>query len=67
MASFPQTRQRSVKAQDGRRRTLPAVPGVTESSGEARARARQALPAVDPSSVFGCVDWFLYPDQVARV
>ena len=63
MTSLPQTRQRTLPAQDSRRRTSPAVPGTTESSGAARGRARQALPAVDPSMAFGCVDWFLYPDQ----
>lgn len=50
-------------AQDGRRRTS-SVPGFPESSGGAGGRPRQALPAVDPSNAFGCVDWFLYPDQV---
>jgi len=64
MTSLPQTRQRNFPAQDSRRRTSPAVPGTTESSsGAACGRARQALPAVDPSMAFGCVDWFLYPDQ----
>jgi hypothetical protein len=23
-------------------------------------------PAVDPSSAYGCVDWYLYPDAVAE-
>jgi hypothetical protein len=57
MASLPQTQQRTYSAQDGRRRTAP------EASGSSRSRARQALPAVDPSTAFGCVDWFLYPDE----
>jgi hypothetical protein len=61
MTSLPQTRQRTFPAQDGRRRTPNA--GSPEVSGPARGRARQALPAVDPSTAFGCVDWFLYPDQ----
>lgn len=60
MTSSPQTRQRNFPAQDSRRRTAPA-PGSQEAS--APARARQSLPAVDPSTAFGCVDWFLYPDQ----
>jgi len=64
MTSLPQTHQCTFTAQDSRRRTLPVVPGTPELSGNARDRARQALPAVDPSSAFGCVDWFLYPDQV---
>ena len=62
MTSLPQTRQQTFPAQDGRRRTSPtATP--SEASSSARGRARQALPTVDPSMVFGCVDWFLYPDQ----
>jgi hypothetical protein len=60
MTSLPQTL--TFTAHDGRRRT--SVPSIPESSGQARGRARQALPAVDASSAFGCVDWFLYPDQV---
>lgn len=55
MTSLPQTHQRNFPAQDGRRRT---VTGTAEASGRAK-----ALPAVDPSTAFGCVDWFLYPDQ----
>jgi hypothetical protein len=62
MTSLPQTHTWTLPAQDGRRRTPPAVT-MPEVSGPARGRARQALPAVDPSTVFGCVDWFLYPDQ----
>jgi hypothetical protein len=60
MTSSPQTRQWTSPAQDGRRRTTPAS---VSAEGSAPARARQTLPAVDPSMVFGCVDWFLYPDQ----
>jgi hypothetical protein len=60
MTSLPQTRQRNSPAQDGRCRTASA-PGSPE--GSAPARARQSLPAVDPCNAFGCVDWFLYPDQ----
>jgi hypothetical protein len=59
MTPLPQTRQRNVSAQDGRRRTSSA-PGSPE--GSAPARVRQSLPAVDPCNAFGCVDWFLYPD-----
>lgn len=62
MTSLPQTRQRAFTAQDSRRRTS-TVPGTGESSATVRERIKQALPAVDPSSAFGCVDWFLYPDQ----
>ena len=60
MTSLPQTRQRTFVAQDGRRRTT-LKSGSPE--GSAPARARQTLPALDPAIVFGCVDWFLYPDQ----
>jgi hypothetical protein len=59
MTSLPQTQQRTFAVQDGRRRTSPAAP---VGSGALRSRGRQALPAVDPSKEFGCVDWFLYPD-----
>jgi hypothetical protein len=62
MTSLPQTRQRTLPAQDGRSRTS-FVPGTPEAFSPARARARQTLPVVDPSTAFGCVDWFLYPDQ----
>ena len=60
MTSLPQTL--TFTAHDGRRRTSP-VRGMPEFR-DAIGRARQALPAVDPSNAFGCVDWFLYPDQV---
>lgn len=60
MTALPQTHQRTFPAQEGRR-TVSANP--EETSGPARGRARQALPTVDSSTVFGCVDWFLYPDQ----
>jgi len=60
MTSPPQTRQRTLAVQDGRRRPAPAPVTL---DGSAPARARQALPAVDPRNVFGCVDWFLYPEQ----
>lgn len=61
MTSSRQTRQRNFPAQESRRRTTTPVPGSPE--GSAAARARQSLPAVDPSTAFGCVDWFLYPDE----
>lgn len=64
MTSLPQTQQRTFTVQDGRRRAPPAV-AAPGASGAARARGRQALPAVDPSKEFGCVDWFLYPDSPA--
>lgn len=60
MTASPQTQQRTFQAQEGRRRTVSAI---AEASGPAKDRARQALPAVDSSTAFGCVDWFLYPDQ----
>lgn len=60
MTSMAQTNTRS--SAEGRRRTQP-VPGTSEVSGAAKGRARQALPAVDASTAFGCVDWFLYPEQ----
>lgn len=64
MASVPQTHQRTCPPQESDRRTSTAslLPAAPESSGAARGRARQSLPAVDPSIAFGCVDWFLYPD-----
>lgn len=64
MTSLPQTQQRSVADQDGRRRTPPAMSSA-DASGAARDRARQALPAIDPAQEFGCVDWFLYPQAAA--
>ncbi len=63
MTSLPQTRQHTFAAQESRRRTSAAPAGTWESAGNVRSPARQALPAVDPSTAFGCVDWFLYPDQ----
>ena len=64
MTSLPQTL--TFTALDGRRRTS-SVPSNLQSSRDAGGGARQALPAVDPSNAYGCVDWFLYPDQlVAR-
>lgn len=60
MTSSPQTL--TFMAPEGRRRTAP-VRSIAQSCGDAAGRPRQALPAVDPSSAFGCVDWFLYPDQ----
>ncbi len=63
MTSLPQTRQRKVKAQESRRRETPAS---GNAEGSATAPARQSPPAVDPSTVFGCVDWFLYPDPVSQ-
>lgn len=60
MKSLPQTQRRNHPAQDNRPRAAPITVTV---EGSAPARARQVLPAVDPSSAFGCVDWFLYPDQ----
>jgi hypothetical protein len=59
MTSVPQTRQRKFPAQESRRRTDSAT-GNPE--GSAPVRARPSVPAVDASTVFGCVDWFLYPD-----
>jgi hypothetical protein len=64
MTSLPQTQQRTFAVQDGRRRTSPVAP-ASGASGAARSRGRQALPAIDPSQEFGCVDWFLYPDTAA--
>jgi hypothetical protein len=60
MTSLPQTRQWTFTAEDGRHRATTAS---VSAEGSAPARARQALPAVDPSMAFGCVDWFLYPEQ----
>lgn len=58
--TLPQRGQRTLTAQDGRRR---AAPPTVPPDGPVTVRARMALPAVDPRSVFGCVDWFQYPDQ----
>lgn len=66
MTSLPQTHPRSIPAQESRRRTpQAAAQGAPSSNGAAPDRARESLPAVDPSCVFGCVDWYLYPDQTA--
>ena len=62
MTSLKQTHPRS--STDGRRRAA-TVPGTAEASDAVKGRARPALPAVDASTVFGCVDWFLYPEQAA--
>jgi hypothetical protein len=59
MTSLPQTQPRNLAAPDGRRRTASVA---QEALGAALSRARQALPAVDASQEFGCVDWFLYPE-----
>lgn len=67
MTALPQTRPSISPAEDSSSRSWPAdiVPAAAESSG-ARGRARQMLPALDPSTVFGCVDWFLYPQAKPR-
>ncbi len=62
MTSLPQTHPRTVPAQEGHWRTPPAA-AMPEAGNPGRGRARQTLPAVDPSMAFGCVDWYLYPDQ----
>jgi hypothetical protein len=66
MTSLPQTHQRTFTAQESRRRT-PPVPGIPEVSGNCAAErtTRQGPPAIDPSSAYGCVDWFQYPDQLS--
>jgi hypothetical protein len=63
MTSLPQTQQRGLTAQS-RRRSSPA-PDSQAAASDARSRSRQALPAIDASQEFGCVDWFLYPDASA--
>ncbi|HVC29751.1 MAG TPA: hypothetical protein VND24_01100 [Steroidobacteraceae bacterium] len=65
MTSLPKMQQRTFVAQDSRRRSLPVIADAPQPCGTAKSRARQALPAVDPSKEFGCVDWFLYPDATA--
>lgn len=62
MTSSPQTKPRSLAALESRRRLPNPAPAAAGTSGAVRVRPRQALPAVDPSKEFGCVDWFLYPD-----
>jgi hypothetical protein len=63
MTSSPQTQPRNFAGLDSRRRNTPVVPGAAAMSGAAARHAREALPAVDPSQEYGCVDWFLYPDD----
>jgi hypothetical protein len=63
MTSLPQTQPRNFAGLDSRRRSTPLVPGAAAMSGAAARRAREALPALDPSQEYGCVDWFLYPDE----
>ncbi|HJS92562.1 MAG TPA: hypothetical protein VJ738_21520 [Steroidobacteraceae bacterium] len=68
MTALPQTRASISPVEDGsstRSRAADIVPAAAEASG-ARSRARQTLPALDPSTVFGCVDWFLYPEAEPR-
>ena len=61
MTSSPPTYQRTFTVEESRRRSPPAETFGSSTGG----RARQGLPAVDPSSAFGCVDWFQYPDQLS--
>ena len=63
MTSLPQTQQPALAAQS-RPRISPA-PAAQPAAGDARYHVRQALPAIDASQEFGCVDWFLYPDASA--
>ncbi|MGH8290955.1 MAG: hypothetical protein ACREV7_18400 [Steroidobacteraceae bacterium] len=63
MTALPQTQQRNGPAENSRGLAWPAdASPVAEAAVAGRGRSRQALPAVDPSQVFGCVDWFLYPE-----
>jgi len=68
MTAPPQTHQQISPGQDGSERSWPKgiFPVAPECSGGSRDRARPILPAVDASTVFGCVDWFLYPEAEAR-
>jgi hypothetical protein len=63
MTAPPQTHPPISPAQQGSERSRPhdSFPGAEACVGT-RDRARQTLPAVDASTVFGCVDWFLYPE-----
>jgi hypothetical protein len=62
MTSPPQRQQRNAPAENSRGLAWSAdASSLAEGAAGGRARARQALPAVDPAQVFGCVDWFLYP------
>ena len=63
MTALPRMQSRSVGAQDGRRAPTATVPATEREAGATRDRARQALPVIDPSKEFGCVDWYLYPDE----
>ena len=63
MTSLPQTHPRTVTAHESRRRS--PLPPIAAGTQEAPGSARQALPAVDPSNAFGCVDWFLYPAELS--
>lgn len=64
MTAPPQTHQPISPGQDGTERSWPK--GIFPAAPECSGRTRQSLPAVDASTVFGCVDWFLYPEAEAR-
>jgi hypothetical protein len=64
MTAQPQTLPDHVPAQD--RWPAGIFPAAPDTSGGAPGSARQMLPALDASTVFGCVDWFLYPEADAR-
>ena len=46
----------------GPRFTRTVAPQTPEPpKGTGAGEIRQTVPPVDPATVFGCVDWFLYP------
>ncbi len=46
----------------GRRFARTVVPQTPEPPKRTSVREiRQTVPPVDPATVFGCVDWYLYP------
>ncbi|HTX04980.1 MAG TPA: hypothetical protein VMD06_04065 [Steroidobacteraceae bacterium] len=62
MTSPPQTQQRNAPGENSRGLACKDASALTEGATGGRPRGRLALPAIDPAQVFGCVDWFLYPE-----
>jgi hypothetical protein len=67
MTAQPQIHPDPAPAQDRSPAGIfPAAPAAADTSGGARGGLRQMPPALDASTVFGCVDWFLYPEAESR-
>jgi hypothetical protein len=64
MTSLAQTQQHNGPAEDSR--DLAWRTSVSPAAHATARGDRETLPAVDPSKVFGCVDWFLYPEPELR-